>query len=542
VARSSFILLCVALAGCRAHPLPAPVDLPPHDAGPAAWRSALYPEAWSPDAKPDDAGRFLPDFSYAGYHRGEVAPPEGVAGPVFEVGAENTGATDATLDIQRALDAASDAGGGTVHLPAGLYRCDGLLHVNRGGIELRGDGSARSRIVFTRWQGMTGLTHLAFQGAPSLGPDLPLAVDGLERSTTVEVADAGALQPGDLVAVGWTITDAFVAEHGMTGVWVSFNGQWRPFFRREVVSVDRAATPNRVQLDIPLRYRAQVRDGASLRQETGRLREVGIRGIGLSNAVEWNSAWTNHRVHVLSLEGVTDGWVRDVTTFASPQATSQRGDAGADFDLQSGGLYLLDDARITVVDSSFARAQNRGGGGDGYLVELSRTSDALIRDVSATWGRHNLVQNWDFGTSGNVFLRCHSAEGRNFTDFLGSSDPGLFPAYSEFHHSLAMSNLIDSCVLDDGFLARNRGSESSGAGHTSTECVFWNNRGKGRLGSRQYGWGYVIGTQGLRVETEIGHPDPEGSAPEDWVEGVDAGSTLQPPSLYEDQLARRLGR
>ena len=144
-------------------------------------------------------------------------------------------------------------------------------------------------------------------------------------------------------------------------------------------------------------------------------------------------------------------------------------------------------------------------------MELSRTGDSLVRDVAATWGRHNLVQNWDFGTSGDVFLRCHSAEGRNFTDLLGPADPGLFPAYSEFHHSLAMANLVDSCQLDDGFLARNRGAESSGAGHTSTECVFWNNRGAGgRLTSHQFGRGYVIGTAGLRVEHRPGRPRPRG--------------------------------
>ncbi|HNC94755.1 MAG TPA: NTP transferase domain-containing protein, partial [Myxococcota bacterium] len=34
----------------------------------------------------------------------------------------------------------------------------------------------------------------------------------------------------------------------------------------------------------------------------------------------------------------------------------------------------------------------------------------------------------------------------------------------------------------------------------------------------------------------------EGTAPEDWSEGLELAATLDPPSLYEDQLARRLGR
>src|SRR5690625_384197 len=38
------------------------------------WRSALYPIDWHPDMR-DEAGRFLHDFSYAGYHAGERPLP-----------------------------------------------------------------------------------------------------------------------------------------------------------------------------------------------------------------------------------------------------------------------------------------------------------------------------------------------------------------------------------------------------------------------------------------------------------------------------------
>ena len=83
---------------------------------------------------------------------------------------------------------------------------------------------------------------------------------------------------------------------------------------------------------------------------------------------------------------------------------------------------------------------------------------------------------------------------------------------------------------------------------TSTQCVFWNNSGKGSLRSYQYGWGYVIGTQGLDVRTAAddapGAPGTsgadEGTAPYDYLEHADARPSVA--SLYEDQLARRLGR
>ena len=34
----------------------------------------------------------------------------------------------------------------------------------------------------------------------------------------------------------------------------------------------------------------------------------------------------------------------------------------------------------------------------------------------------------------------------------------------------------------------------------------------------------------------------EGTDPVDWLEGADLGATLEPQSLFEDQLARRLAR
>ncbi len=51
--------------------------------------------------------------------------------------AASPNATDNTVQLQAALDAAGDAGGGTVYIPAGLYRCSGSLIVPSG-VEVRG--------------------------------------------------------------------------------------------------------------------------------------------------------------------------------------------------------------------------------------------------------------------------------------------------------------------------------------------------------------------------------------------------------------------
>ena len=124
------------------------------------------------------------------------------------------------------------------------------------------------------------------------------------------------------------------------------------------------------------------------------------------------------------------------------------------------------------------KAQNRGGGGAGYLFEISRSSEVLTRDCTAIAGRHNFIQNWDFGASGLVWLRCVSQEGRGFSN---SRDRRGYSGLSEYHHSLAMACLVDSCTLDDGWFGGNRHDWGAGAGNTVTQSVYWNTRGEGVL-------------------------------------------------------------
>ncbi len=517
------------------------------DAGPACpagkWCSTLYPPGWTPAQSPDSKGRYLHDFSYAGYQRGEVKLPTKPPGKLHDVvkahAADNTGKKDATAAVQKAVDAASAAGGGVVYIPAGTYRMDGKITVKSSYVVLRGAGPTKTKLHFTSHKGMSYSSHITFSGKITRTKEIFLAKDGVARSKVVRVASAAGVKVGDEVSVGWVITPAFVKAHGMTGLWKPFYNQWKAMFRRTVVAVDTKATPHRVTLDIPLRYAAKVSDKASVKLESGYLRECGVESLGVSNAVKWKDAWANKQAHALGFNQVKDCWLRDVASVQSPGATGWTAGDKTHYHLQSGGVRVVDSKRVTISKCSFANPQNRGGGGNGYLVHITRSNEVLVADTIAVDGRHNLIQNWDFGTTGCVFLRCTSTGSKSVT--LVAGFPVALPAYSEYHHSLAMANLVDSCTLNDGWLAGNRGSWSSGAGHTSTECAFWNNVGKGTIFSMQYGWGHVIGTgPQLKVVTSLLHPNAGGSKPEDFVEGKGKAATLWPKSLYEHQLGRRL--
>jgi hypothetical protein len=258
-----------------------------------AERSLLYPADWTPGFGDGD-GRFLHDFSYAGYRNGENLPTADMLGQRFNVvaefGADSSGKTDATAAIQSAIDAAAAAGGGVVFFPAGLYRCEGSLQIKNSGIVLSGECSSNTFVYFTTCFAGSGHAHISFSGAVKQLNATPLAADGQALSFEVCVSDASAFQVGDDVTVGWTITDDFVAEHGMTGTWKAFNGQWQPFFQRRIVAIDRESVPQVVTLDVPLRYVARTRDHAVLTRTEGYLSECGVMHLAVSDAIDRDSA------------------------------------------------------------------------------------------------------------------------------------------------------------------------------------------------------------------------------------------------------------
>ena len=519
-------------------------------------RSTLFPANWTPQLTSDD-GLFLHDFSYAGYHHSERDLPDEHTLTVFNIldyGADATGASDSTDAIQTAIDAAQNNEEGLVFFPEGTYECAGNLTVTHSNIVLRGAGTHQTFVNFSKTNGY-GEASILFKGVLSMGAELPLSTNGINRSHELQVegvpqTDGGTTEPilesGDDVVVGFTITSSFVQEHGMSAHWAAHNNfpsidLWRPFFRRTLVAAD--LQTGVLILDVPLRYPTKIRDNAAVRKISGHLNEVGIENMSVSNAINANDAWAQNRVHVIEMTGIKNGWVRNVKSFQGSRAPFG-------YHLQSGGVIIKQSKNVTVADSTFKFAQNRGAGGNGYLFEVMQSNEILFRDCTGKAGRHNFVQNWDFGTSGVVFLRTHSSEGKSLNS--QTLQVGL-TGYSEFHHALAIANLIDDSTASDGWAAVNRRDYSSGAGVTATQSVFWNLKGdpdvsgvdNNALLSFQSGNGYVIGTQNMNVQTEIPAIDITGrsslTAPEDYSELIDEGDRLYPPSLFEAQLSRRLG-
>ena len=507
------------------------------------WRSALYPEDWQPGhADPD--GRFLHDFSHAGYRRGEAQPPD--LSEVIDVTqapylADLTGKADATAAIQAALDAAGRAGGGVVFLPAGSYRVappDGereALVLRDDHVVLRGAGTGRT-FLFNDSTQMRGKRVIALRpheevswnadGKAATG--VKIREDLPKPTLRIPLDDVAEFSVGDLVVVRNDLTQHFIDLVGMTGKWTPGQSQNRTLtYCRRIMAVD--AVDHILTVDIPLRGFLYTADNAQVVKVSGHMiREAGLEdfsigmmqhpGEGLAEE-DWSKPGTvGYEVHasaVMTLSFAEDCWVRRVHTYAP---------AGNDSKIHglSNILQLWRTRLVTVSDCDFKFPQYRGGGGNGYGFAVNG-QDNLIRDCRVEGARHN----YDFGTmsaSGNVILDCLAKDGMHGSDF---------------HMFLSLANLLDNVTCDGDFLEARAFRPWGGNpvhGVTTTQSVFWNTRGLHYslerpvlVYSHQFGDGYVIGTRGPAAKVDS----------DDFVEGEGRGNELVPRSLYLDQLKRR---
>lgn len=533
------------------------------------WRSELYTENWdaeSAGAAGFETGKFLMDFSYAGYRHGEE-PPADVPGLWVDVtmppySADPTGSTDSTVAIRNAIAAVGGAGGGVVHLPAGTYRIsvgatfNEAFLITQPRVVIRGAGRDATRILNTT-TAMRNKAVFRFSGPAAAGyyasnTGTDLREDLLQPTRRVRLTSVSGFAPGDTVVLRMTVTEAWVAEHKeplWEGVASSIRGAG---YLRTVDAVD--AADNALILDAPIYYYAKTRDSARVRRLTSLpLAGVAVEDLSIGNLphpgtgfgendynVAGTAAYDAHNAYLIRFERVRDSWIRRVGSYqpvGSPSSAHHL----------SNGVLLLESTRVTVAEADFRRPQYGGGGGNGYMYRIQHSGLCLIRDSQATFSRHGFVFS-HMGAAGNVLLRCTDAvAGRA----VGDSGPGGYVTSgkgSDHHMHLSHANLIDACTANDSwFEARYRGTSGTVAhALTAAHTVFWNTQGLGTIANavvvtEQSRYGYAIGSRGNRSVISRPGVARAKTDPLDHVEGEGLGDTLEPFSLYEDQRARRLG-
>ncbi|MGW0795032.1 glycosyl hydrolase family 28-related protein [Streptomyces sp. NPDC002692] len=110
------------------------------------------PGVWREFARAPFTHPQIPYVGRAGFRGGTARfPRRPVVADVRDFGAvADDGVTDCAPAINRAIAAAGRAGGGTVLIPPGTFRIDGLIRVGHSNVVLRGAGSDRTTLYATK--------------------------------------------------------------------------------------------------------------------------------------------------------------------------------------------------------------------------------------------------------------------------------------------------------------------------------------------------------------------------------------------------------
>jgi hypothetical protein len=511
-----------------------------------------------------ETDKLIQDFSYAGYKAGEESIPV-LSGPVFNVtqspyNADNTGTQDSTAAIQSAINAAKTAGGGVVFLPAGFYSIKPqgqnayALLVNASNIVFRGEGVGKTFLLNTSTN-MRSKSIILINGPSGAGfyssgiASTAISRDILGPTMEIPVSSVSEFASGQWIVIHADCTDAWIAEHNESD-WLGHGDQLQGIaYFRHIVSVSAAA--NTISINAPTRYYLKTRDNARVvRLGSAPLLECGLEDFSIGNVQHGGTGWGEndytvsgtaaydvHDSYAIRIVRARNCWVRNVATFLPSNNTTT-------CHLLSNGILLSECTQVTLTNCDFQRAQYGGGGGNGYMYRLGNSSDCLVDNCRSTFTRHGFVLS-QMAATGNVFHDCIDKDSAHQAGDTGSQTTS--GGNSDHHMHFSHANLVDDCTGDhSGWEARYR-PYGSVPHHdlTSAHSVFWNTKGIGGgpsyvVQTEQSRYGYVIGTRGTRYGVSLSTYGGSKCNPVDYVEGIGQGDTLEPFSLYEDQLYRRL--
>ncbi|MEO0586764.1 MAG: DUF4955 domain-containing protein [Planctomycetota bacterium] len=485
----------------------------------------------------------LPDYSYAGYAFGESAIPD-VAGPVFDV--TDFGATpdDGTPDraaIQRAIDAASKAGGGVVSFPPGRFDIvesddvTEVLRVRTSNIVLRGSGSAPGgTTLFMEHPTALPDPKIKWSNRPAIlfQPDIPdpstrrileadgqpetgVIADATAGSFILRVADPTGFRVGDTVAVAiesTEINDRFLDGLPTRDIWERINTTGVVVNALHLITDIDGKT---LTFHAPLMMDVFVDEGWSvLRREM--LVNCGVEDLHVQGNF--------HEVFVHHKNYVHDNGYKGVTMVATHNSWVRR----CRFSDTSSGAKLTASLAGSILDCTMS-----GNPGHASFSASFGTRNLIgrCRDEAGTF--HGPAAS--HLTLGTVIWRYHGGDSRGGPDFHAT-----FPINTLVDASSAAA--IDHHGGNYKDLPNHLGgltywnyvitADSSAA---ATSFHFWDLLEHDP--SRLYGPMTAVRPHiiGLQSPVPMDFPGPMGRT-------SPVGQAVSPESLYEHQLEARLGR
>ncbi|MFP6581579.1 MAG: glycosyl hydrolase family 28-related protein [Candidatus Hydrogenedentota bacterium] len=476
-----------------------------------------YSKLWGEDGEAWSSESRLPEFSFAGYGRGERAiSVSSVTHNVKDFGAVGDGETDDSDAFVRAL---SEVEHGVLYVPEGRYRITKMLSIDKPNLVLRGAGPDKTTLFFPiplndikpNWGATTSgqrTSNYSWSGGF-------IAIRGnfrTERITVVEgtakrgahqliVADAGSLVIGQEIEI--KLTDD--AENSLAMHLYSDDpriGLEKLLGRVRASLVTRitAISGNTISFDRPLRCDIDPKWKPGIYRFAPTVTESGIEDLRFEFP---NTPYKGHfselGFNAIALTQTAHCWVRNIRVHNS--------DSGA---FISGHFNTLDGVVYTSDREKDSGRQSQGhhgitNGGNDNLFENFDFQCEFIHDITVSRSSGNVHKN---GKGVNLSL--------------------------DHHRHAPYENLFTNIHVGKGTRTWRSGGGASLGAHCAARGTFWNIQA-GRpiaVPDKKFGpWSMNLVGVNMNEEDQL-------KKNERWYEH--SGSGVTPRDLHEAQLRKRL--
>ncbi|MCE9589952.1 MAG: hypothetical protein K8S99_05450 [Planctomycetes bacterium] len=469
-------------------------------------------ERWSPRSR-------LPDFSHAGYHNGEQAPPNIAPGvSVKTFGATGDGVTD---DTQAFLDALAAVKSGAVEVPPGRYKITKILEIARPGVVLRGAGPDKSVLFFPvplsdikpDWGATTDGKRTSnyswsggfvwFRGSLRERPLTAVTAAADRGDDVLTVVSVAELQPGQRVEIYQSDTpDNSLADHLYSGDGGGLD-QLKGTARVTLVCRVTKITGQQVHFDRPLRWDVQLRWKPQIRGFDPTVTEAGVENLCFEFPdTPYPGHFAELGYNAVAMNGVADCWARNLRIVNADS-----------------GLFL---------NGYFCTAQ-------GIVFESARRPDgsgATGHHGVSFYGSDNLFTGFDIRTQ---FLHDITVDGGGAGN-VSSNGKGVDLCFDHHRHACSENLFVNLDIGAGTHLWRHGGGRDLGKA-CAARGTFWNIRAKQPQTYPPASYG-PPSMNFVAVQTV----DPSvKEAAGKWFEAI-APADVVPQDIHQAQLVRRLAR
>lgn len=297
-------------------------------AGQPAW-SNTYSQLWGENGEQWSPTSRLPDFSHAGYRRGEKPIPDiPVVANVLDFGAVGDGEHD---DSEAFINAIESVDAGAILIPEGRYKITEILEITKPGIVLRGEGPRRTILYFPiplndvrpnmgattggrptsnySWSGGFIWIRGNFQTHHLTG----IAASAKRGDARIAVEDGNQLDVGQEVEIWLEDNEENTLARHLYSDDPGDMDELRARTRARLTTLITGIDGDIVEIDRPLRFDIEMEWKPAVRSFAPTVVECGVESLGFEfPPIPYEGHFTELGNNAIAITGAAHCWARDI--------------------------------------------------------------------------------------------------------------------------------------------------------------------------------------------------------------------------------------